>query len=243
MTPSNRTIEIQKYKSIVVLTGAGISVASGLPTYRGTGGIWNDPETAKFSTASAFQADPAGCWQFWQVMKDRAVHASPNPAHIALADLEVKIANGRTLTLITQNVDELHLRAGSSNIVELHGSLFRSKCSNSECNLPIRRDNASHAEAVPICPQCGSPLRPDIVLFDEPLPPDAEQSAKRALRACDLFIAVGTSGTVSPASRFVEWAKYMDAYTVLINSETASSSSFDQQLIGKAEDILPSLFK
>lgn len=238
-------ISIKNYKSIVVLTGAGISAASGLRTYRGPGGLWNEPDVAKLSSLEHFSSVPEEYWRFWGSLREHAGKAEPSRAHIALCDWQKQLAGDQKFTLITQNVDRLHQRAGSSNVVELHGSVFRTRCSNSQCKLTPYEDTNAHADELPLCPQCKSPLRPDIVLFGEMLPPDAEWATKRALRDCDLFIAVGTSGTVAPASRFVEWAKYAEAATILVNLEAMSpkNPAFEREYIGPADDILPALLK
>lgn len=235
----------RNYKSIVVLTGAGISAASGLRTYRGPDGLWNDPETSRLSTAADFADDPLSYWKFWGNLREAATAALPNEAHLALAHWEKHLSKDQKFTLITQNVDELHQRAGSGSVVELHGSVYRTRCSNEKCTLEPYRDTDAHLDIVPICTLCGQALRPDIVMFGELLPPHAEWSSKRALRDCDLFIAVGTSGTVSPASHFVEWAKYAGARTMLINLEKMiePNRSFDMEIDGRAEEILPSLLK
>lgn len=236
-------IKAHRYKSIVILTGAGISAASGLRTYRGPDGLWNEAETAKLSTAEGFDVDPDPYWKFWGKLRKAATQASPNNAHTALAQWQTKLNSEQKLTLITQNVDELHQRAGSYPVVELHGSVYRTKCSNSKCSLPPYRDEQEHVAKAPRCSMCDSALRPEIVMFGEMLPPEAEWSAKRSLRDCDLFIAIGTSGTVSPASRFVEWAKYAQAQTLLVNLErtTPRNLAFDEEIIGHAEDLLPSI--
>lgn len=232
------------HKAIVVLTGAGISVPSGLRSYRGPGGLWNDAGVAHFSTREGFAQDPEGCWQFWMAMKRKAKEAQPNEGHVALAGWENELFADSRFALITQNVDDLHQRAGSKDVIELHGSLFRTRCSSPQCSLPSFRDDELHNE-IPSCYRCGSFLRPDIVLFGEMLPPLADHQAKKSLRDCDLFIAVGTSGTVSPASRFVEWAKLAEADTVLINLEASDPRNkyFDLELVGSADKILPTLYQ
>lgn len=233
-------IDSSKYKSIVVLTGAGISKASGLPTFRGEGGIWGDTETAKLSSADTLIAEPELYWKLWGKLKDSASQAAPNAGHFALAQWEASLKMEQKYLLITQNVDNLHQRAGSKNVAELHGSLYRTRCTNSKCKSTPLNDIESHAEMIPHCQRCGSVLRPDIVLFDEPLPLDAEYQTKKALRDCDLFIAVGTSGNVSPASRFVEWAKYAQAKTVLVNQDVLDApKSFDLIIGGLSEEVLP----
>lgn len=237
-------VESRQYKRIVILTGAGISAASGLRTYRGPGGIWSDPETARMSTIENFDEDPDSYWEFWGGLRQAALSAVPSRAHEAVAHWAANPAPDQKFTLVTQNVDELHQRAGSTGVVELHGSIFRTRCSGANCKLPPYRDVGVHLKA-PVCPNCGSALRPDIVLFGEALPPEAEWPAKRSLRDCDLFLAIGTSGTVSPASHFVEWAKYAQARTILVNLEPMSprNPSFDEEVVGRAEDILPSMLR
>ena len=235
----------KSYKSIVVLTGAGISAASGLRTYRGPDGLWNEPETARLSTACGFLADPDPYWKFWGDVRKVAAQAQPNGAHLSLAQWESRLQPDQKFSIITQNVDELHQRSGSIKVIELHGTIHKTRCSNATCELPPFRDENSYDGKTPACSRCSSPLRPDIIMFDEALPPEAEHSAKRALRDCDLFVAIGTSGTVSPASRFVEWAKYAQAYTVLVNLEKMSppNRAFDEEVVGRAEDVLPKLLK
>ena len=238
-------ITARQYKTIVVLTGSGISAGSGLPTFRGPGGLWNESGTAEMSTAESFNSDPRSSWNFWGELRIQAALAKPNKAHTALAQWESQLTKDQRFTPITQNIDELHQRAGSSRVVELHGSILRSRCSNAKCSLATYRDAQTHINEIPICPNCSCILRPDIVLFGEMLPAESEWSAKRALRDCELFIAIGTSGTVSPACRFVEWDKYAQARTILVNLEKMSPSNpaFDEEILGQAEDILPSLLK
>lgn len=238
-------ISKSSYKNIVILTGAGISASSGLRTYRGPDGLWNDPETRRLSTIDGFAEDPQSYWNFWGSLREKACSVQPNKAHLALADWEKSLAPDQKFTLITQNIDELHQRAGSVNVVELHGSIFRTRCSNEKCELVPFRDVETHSSGVPKCTICSATLRPDVILFGEMLPVEAEWNAKRSLRDCDLFIAIGTSGTVSPASRFVEWAKYAQAKTVLVNLEPMSprNQAFDREVTGKAESVLPQLLK
>jgi NAD-dependent deacetylase len=236
-------IDVHRYKSIVVLTGAGISVASGLPTYRGKDGLWNDPNTAKWSDIEGFTQDPHGSWRFYGTLRRKSIEAKPNDAHFALAKFEQNLSEGKSFTLITQNVDGLHARAGSTSVVELHGSILVTRCSDESCSFKAFTDTKSYDDGAPVCPECGCFLRPDIVLFGEALPARAEVATKRAFRDCDLFIAVGTSGNVSPAASFVQWAKYAGAKTVLVNLEKMDPSGnfFDLQIEGKAEEILPKI--
>lgn len=237
-------VDLRTYRRIVVLTGAGISVASGLRPYRGQGGLWNDhPESAALVTAAAMKRDPRAVWAFVNTMRSQVQHASPNAAHLALAHAESLLAPGAELYVITQNVDGLHQRAGSTRVVELHGSLARTRCSSRSCDLPVYEDHETSPEA-PLCPRCQSVLRHDVVLFDEEIPVDPEWATKKALRGCDLFIAIGTSGTVYPAANLVRSAEFERARTLLINLDPMSprNPAYEHEILGKAEEILPALF-
>jgi NAD-dependent deacetylase len=185
---------------------------------------------------------PASVWKLFGPVRRQARDAQPNRAHTALAEAERRIS-GAELTIITQNIDGLHQRAGSSNVIELHGSAFWTRCTNDGCDLAPYEDDDAHVEDVPRCPRCGAVLRPDVVLFDEPIPGGPEWMAKRALRDCDLFLAVGTSGTVSPASNFVRAAEYARARTVLVNLEPMAPRhpAYDEEYLGRAEELLPTL--
>lgn len=234
-------LQIQDFRSVVILTGAGVSVASGLRPFRGPGGLWDATEEIAPLQAADMTTRPLAVWEFFRKMYDSVATAQPNPAHNALSLAESSHSSG-SFTLITQNIDGLHQAAGSRNVVELHGSLWRVTCR--ECSFVT--GNAADlwsSPSPPTCPQCGQLMRPDVVLFDEPIPVDAERAAKHALRDCDLFIAVGTSGTVSPASNFVRSAEYAGARTVLVNLEPMSppNPAFQEQYLGPAELILPQL--
>lgn len=236
-------IRLAQYKQIVVLTGAGISVASGLPTYRGRGGLWEEGDTARVSNVQILEEEPQAVWRFFGPLRQKVKSVEPNAAHVVLADLERTLSSEQSLTLITQNIDRLHQRAGSRNVVELHGSLFSTKCSNPACAQESYEDFDSHENAIPQCTICGAMLRPDIVFFGEMIPAKPDWLTKRALRNVDLFIAVGTSGLVSPACDFVRSAKYAGARTILVNLEPmlGSNSGFDEELLGPAEEVLPKL--
>jgi NAD-dependent deacetylase len=229
----------RSFRNVVVLTGAGVSVASGLPTYRGAAGLWTkDPELANALRAGA---SPEVVWRGLVPIRARLAEARPNAAHLALASFERAIVDdGGAFTLVTQNVDGLHQAAGSVRVIEYHGALRRSRCS--ACDLPPFED-ASASETPPPCPRCGAPLRPDVVLFDEMIGADEEVGAKRALRDCDLFLAIGTSGTVWPASSFVRAAEYAGAHTVLINAESVPGAPYAEIILGAAEEVLPALLR
>jgi NAD-dependent deacetylase len=237
-------IDPSKYSGIVILTGAGISAASGIRTYRGPDGLWNDETLVRLSDGETFRTDPLDVWRFWSAARRISAAASPNAAHFALATLEWRLRSDQRLTIITQNIDGLHGRAGSSRVIEFHGSVHRTRCSNADCDLAPFGDGALYEESVPICPRCGSNLRPDIVLFHEMIPARNSTDALHALAACDLFVAIGTSGTVYPASKFVSWAFDRGARTVYLNLESLGEKNlyFKEEYLGRAEEIVPLIF-
>ncbi len=230
---------IRDCRTAVLLTGAGVSVGSGLPAYRGPGGLWESEDLAALVDARRLPGSLPGLWQLYSERRRVALAASPNPAHAAIAGLQ-KSRPG-AVTLLTQNVDGLHQRAGSPQVAELHGSAFRTRCTNPRCDLPPFGDTGSY-DAVPLCPHCGSPLRPDVVLFGETLPEAVLRQAQTALEACDLFLAAGTSGLVWPAAAFVQIAAQAGAHTVLVNLEAGDSADqFNEVMLGRAEEVLPKL--
>lgn len=234
-------LDLAPHRQIVVLTGAGISVASGLPTYRGQGGLWNASNVERYATAAAIKEDPARVWSFFNDIREQIGRAAPNAAHLALAHAEAQLRPDQRLTILTQNVDGLHQRAGSRHVVELHGSLHHSRCTSCDYHRP--EDLSQPLGDCPDCPSCWAPLRPAVILFDEALSVDAEWAAKKALRDCDLFLAVGTSGSVSPASNFVRAAEYAGARTVYVNLEPLAppNPAFREIHLGPAERVLPEL--
>ncbi len=230
-------------RDIVVLTGAGISVASGLRTYRGEGGLWREHDAERLSTIGAFEREPDQVWAHYGSLRRAVRDAAPNAAHRALARWEADLPDDRRFLLVTQNVDSLHLAAGSRRVVEYHGNLMRSRCARDDCDLEPFDDEVSYEDALPQCPICGSLLRPDIVMFGEMIPALADWEAKRALRDCDLFLAIGTSGTVMPAAGFVRAAAYAGARTVLVNLEPqeGADGEFDEVHYGPVEELVPQL--
>jgi NAD-dependent deacetylase len=237
--PPPKPLPLDSCRHIVLLTGAGVSVSSGLPTYRGPGGLWEREDVAWIVDARFLPGSLPELWRLYSQRRAHALGAAPNAAHTAIA--AVQRARPEAVTLLTQNVDSLHQRAGSPAVIELHGSAFRTRCTNPACGLPPFPDDRLY-ESVPLCPRCGSPLRPDVVLFGETLPEAALRRAQTALSECDLFLAVGTSGTVWPAAAFVRLAAQAGARTVLVNLDAATGSEeFDEVHLGKAEDILPGI--
>ena len=237
-------IDISGYKKIVILTGAGVSAASGLQTYRGKGGVWDEYNVEEYGHIDRLHSGPLKVWQLFGALREEVRGAEPNPAHFALAELEKSLLPDQELFLITQNVDGLHRKAGSEKVIELHGRIDRTRCSNEACELEPYVDTDAHLEKVPLCPKCESPLRPDIVLFGEVIPTEEGFQSKRALRGCDLYLSIGTSGLVSPASNFVRSAEFEGARTIYINLEPMEphNPKFKEMCLGKAEEILPKLF-
>jgi len=236
-------IDIAEYQNLFILTGAGVSVASGLSTYRGPGGLWEKADVARIADARNLPGTLPDLWRLYKMRRAQALAAEPNAAHRAIAELQRRWGGSRVITLVTQNVDSLHQRAGSPEVIELHGSAFRTCCTNSRCTAPSFWDEALY-EDVPLCPECGHPLRPAVVLFSESLPAEASWRAKRALRDCDLFLSIGTSGVVWPAADFVRAADYVGARTINVNVEPTDPPNpyFHEEYIGKAEEVLPRLF-
>lgn len=235
--------DLAPYRNVVVLTGAGVSVASGLRPFRGPGGLWEQPGV-DVVTADSMREDSQRVWALFSELRRQAIRAEPNPAHLALAKFEQEVrARGGEFLLVTQNVDRLHQRAGSEGVVEFHGSLFRARCSDAACiSEPFDTSHDTDVDLTSLrCETCGGPARADVVLFAESIPAKPEWDAKRALRTCDLFLAVGTSGTVSPASNFVRSAAYAGARTVLVNLEPMKprDPDFHEEVLGPAEVTLP----
>ena len=222
---------------VAVLTGAGVSAESGLPTFRDAmTGLWSAYRPEDLATPAAFARNPKLVWEWYAWRRQLAARAEPNPAHRALADLE-RLAP--RLTLITQNVDGLHQRAGSRAVVELHGNLQRVVCS-AERVVVEHWDEASGAP--PTCPRCGSLLRPDVVWFGEALPAVALEQALAAAARCDLFLAIGTSGVVEPAASLPRLAARSGAAVAVINLEAAAGDQVAQFVLrGPAGSLLPAL--
>jgi NAD-dependent deacetylase len=226
--------------NIVFLTGAGISVASGMKTFRGPGGIYNDDEVARLSHASAVRTSLDAVWRFWGAMRGEAQAAKPNAAHLAIAALEERLGSSGTVTVITMNVDGLHQRAGSTNVIELHGSLHHSRCTTTGDRFA---DRETHQFGAPPC-GCGGAVRPDIVFFGESLSPYHWNQARQAARYANVFIAVGTSNTVQPASLLVKKPYYKGARTIFVNPEIPLGlRCFREKRTGFAEEVLPPLLE
>jgi NAD-dependent deacetylase len=224
---------------LFVLTGAGISAESGLATFRGSGGLWNGYRVEEVATPEAWAANPTLVWHFYSQRRRNASSAQPNAAHVALAKIEEQLADH--FYLCTQNVDDLHERAGSHRIHHMHGSLFQSRCTR--CNEPFP-DTALYetVEALPICTKCNAPIRPHIVWFGE-IPLDMDAIYQKLNRATVLLV-VGTSGSVYPAAGLVSIANQQRTRTIYVGpEEPLNHQAFDDILLGTATEILPSLIK
>jgi NAD-dependent deacetylase len=220
---------------LFVLTGAGISAESGLATFRGSGGLWNGYRVEEVATPEAWQANPELVWRFYSMRRHDASAAQPNAAHIALAEIEGKL--GDRFYLCTQNVDDLHERAGSRRVHHMHGTLFESRCVRCEEPFPDRALYETAAN-LPHCPECGASVRPHIVWFGE-VPLDMEGIYRKLDRATVLLV-VGTSGSVYPAAGFVHLARQRHIRTVYVGPEQPlNAGAFDEIVLGTAAEALP----
>lgn len=228
---------------LVVLTGAGVSAESGIQTFRDAGGLWEKHDVYDIASPEGFRRDPEKVWRFYGARRDQARDCHPNAAHRALAALERRL--GERMLLVTQNVDGLHRRAGSERLIEIHGNLFRSKCTSIGCDgfMVAWEDPFSHPEGLPVCPHCGRMSRPDVVWFGELLNRKDLQAVEKAALSCTIFIAIGTSGAVYPAAGLAHAARSAGARTVLVNKDEAENQGeFDRFVQGKAGETLPMLF-
>ena len=224
---------------LFVLTGAGISAESGLATFRGSGGLWNGHRVEDVATPEAWQADPALVWRFYSQRRRDALAAQPNAAHIALAKIEQRLGN--RFYLCTQNVDDLHERAGSQRIHHMHGSLFQSRCTRT--NEPFA-DQSFYEDPndSPICKTCHASIRPHIVWFGE-IPLDMDAIYGELNRATTLLV-VGTSGSVYPAAGFVHIANQRNIRTVYVGpEEPLNIDAFDEIILSTATEALPKLLE
>lgn len=224
-------------ESLAVLTGAGISAESGVPTFRGEGGLWRNFRPEELATPAAFRRDPALVWEWYKWRRGLIGNCRPNAAHHTLVEMEQAIPH---FTLITQNVDGLHQLAGSRRIVELHGNIWRLRCTR-EGTVAEWRDHPL-PETPPRC-ECGALLRPDVVWFGESLPPQALQTAFDAARFCQVMLVIGTSGVVEPAASLPWTAKQSGARVIEVNvAATPISHYADETICGPAAVELPRLW-
>lgn len=227
---------LARAERVTVLTGAGISAESGVPTFRGADGMWKNHQATELATPQAFARDPELVWAFYNWRRDLISKVTFNAAHKALVALEARVPH---FTLITQNVDGLHLLAGSRNLLELHGNLWKVRCT--KCGRVVL-DRSPDMGPLPECADCGGLLRPHVVWFGESLEPDVLDRAVEAARSSEVMLVIGTSAIVQPAASLGLEAKSAGATVAEINLEaTGQSSAMDYALHGKAGDIVPRL--
>ncbi len=223
-------IDIKSYKKIVFFTGAGMSAESGVPTYRGSGGIWHKYNWEEYACQEAFERNPKKVLDFHELRRKSVLECQPHDGHKFIYELQKSHEN---VVVVTQNIDGMHQRTGTENVIELHGSVWWLRCD--DCGIVIEDIGESYTTKK--C-ECGKYLRPDIVWFGDMLNPHIIQKASIAIQKCDLFISIGTSGVVWPAAGFPQDAKSSGAYCVEINTEpTELSYLFDEVIIGKAGGI------
>lgn len=227
-----------KSTHVVVLTGAGVSAESGMPTFRGEDGWWRNYRAEELATPQAFARDPKLVWE-WYDMRRKIIHGcSPNPAHETIAKMEQYFEN---FQLITQNVDGLHNRAGNESIIELHGNLWRVRCIEEGKTFDF--NEVPLKDIPPVCP-CGALIRPDVVWFGEMLPRDQLDAAFEAAQTCEVIFVVGTSGIVQPAASIPIMAKQSGAMLIEVNLEPTPISTFaDHSFLGKAGEVMPKLWE
>ncbi len=224
-------------RALVVLTGAGISAESGVPTFRGAEGYWRNYRPEDLATPEAFSRDPALVWEWYSMRREALSRVKPNPGHLAIAEMEDLVED---FTLITQNVDGLHHLGGSRKVLELHGNIWRVRCT--VCGM--REMRKEPFETLPPHCGCGGLLRPDVVWFGEMLPQEVLEEAYDALGRCEAILVVGTSGIVQPAASFPFIAKGKGARVVEVNpEETTITSVADVSIRERAGKALPAIVR
>lgn len=231
--------KIQTAKKVVVLTGAGISNESGIPTFRGKDGYWKNYKPEELATPQAFKRDPSLVWSWYDMRREICQKAEPNPAHFIVAEME---KNYPEFLLITQNVDNLHRRAGNNKLVEIHGNIFKARCT--QCSWKGDFLDVPLKENPPKCPVCFKMIRPDIVWFGESYENELLERIYNFLYNCELIFVIGTSGYISVPVQLAHFAISKGAFSIDINLEHSTlSDHVDVYLEGKAGEILPELWK
>lgn len=234
--PAEVVRALARARSVAVLTGAGISAESGIPTFRGAGGLWRNHDATSLATPEAFRADPKLVWEFYEYRRQVVAKAQPNPGHATLVAMEAAYPN---FLLVTQNVDGLHQRAGSKQVHLLHGSLWTLRCTG--CGVETEDTRVPLPELPPMC-GCGAMLRPGVVWFNEPLPPRAMSTAYGFVEASEVLLVVGTSCVVYPAASLVPAAVQGGLTVVEVNIERAAEFSGVITLPGPSGEVLPALW-
>lgn len=229
------TIRFADFEHIVFFTGAGMSAESGVPTYRGAGGIWKEYDYGAYACQAAFDRNPDAVWEFHNYRRQLVAKCDPNPGHVRMAELE---AQRDGIVVVTQNIDGLHERAGTKRIHRLHGSLWHVRCD--ACGNRAHKLDAPLANVK--CDQCGANWRPDIVWFGDGLVTEVVVAAMQAMQSCDLFVSIGTSAVVFPAAEMPLHAKRAGATLVEVNpDDTPMSQFYDHRLRCSATDALLSM--
>lgn len=235
--PKELIEKLKRAKSILFFTGAGISAESGIETFRGKGGLWNKMSPQELASMDGFMRNPDLVWEWYQYRRKIVRDTGPNPGHIAISDFEKYFEE---VTVVTQNVDNLHRRAGSTTILEVHGNIERNFCM--DCRTFYGIEEFLDVEEAPKCQKCGGRIRPDVVWFGEMLPQDVFVEAERKAKLSDVCFIVGTSAVVYPAAYIPLSAKEGGSYLVEINIEpTEITRLVDCSLLGKSGKILPEI--
>lgn len=237
--PGALTSALRDARHVCVLTGAGISAESGVPTFRDAQqGLWAKYDPLQLATPEAFAENPKLIWQWYRWRRELVAKAKPNAGHSALARLADLLPG---LTLVTQNVDGLHQRAGSDDVIEFHGNLFVDRCA-ADCRITAADHHTDHEADVPVCPTCGANLRPGVVWFGESIPEMALNQSFAAAADCNVFLSVGTSSLVYPAAGLADFARENGAIVAEINPQpTERANSYNYSIAANAGAALPKL--
>lgn len=229
--------KLRHVRHIAAFTGAGVSAESGIPTFRDAQtGLWAQYRAEDLATPEAFRRDPVTVWNWYAWRRDLMRNIQPNPAHVAIAQLERLVER---VTVITQNVDGLHVSAGSSDVIELHGNIWHNFCSSCGTTVPAAQLTN---DIPPLCPRCSGHIRPGVVWFGEALPESAWTRASQMLETADIFFCIGTSSLVEPAASLPRYARSCGLTVIQINPETTSHDQIAQYVLrGKAGEVLPAL--
>ncbi|MBC8323017.1 MAG: NAD-dependent deacylase [Candidatus Marinimicrobia bacterium] len=231
------TININIFKRIIFFTGAGMSAESGVPTYRGEGGVWREYNWQEYACQEAWELNPEKVFDFHDLRREEALKCFPHKGHDVITALQKVHPN---VVIVTQNIDGMHQRAGSENVIELHGSIWRIRCDREDW---VKEDLSKGPFSKRKC-DCGAWLRPDIIWFSDMLDPDTVQQADEVISKCDLFISIGTSGVVWPAAGYPQLAKSSGAMCIEVNPKPSEQAwMVDHVYKGKAGELLPLLFQ
>jgi NAD-dependent deacetylase len=231
--------KLSKAEHVVVLTGAGVSAESGIKTFREPDGLWSKFDPSELASVDGFISNTELVWEWYQYRVDIINRAEPNPGHFAIAEMEKIFPK---FTIITQNVDRMHQRAGAGHVYELHGNIVENHCF--DCKAPFAGKTDLPDKQLPVCDKCGGRIRPSVVWFGEMLPEDALNGAKIAVEQCDVFFTVGTSGQVYPAAHLPIQAKQCGAFIVEVNPDNTSLSGHHDLCLQEASGTaLPALLE